>query len=104
MCTKRHKTPSFHFFIECGKSRTTNWNLYVRRKHTLCVECYNLLKITSAGYVIVKGLCIWSISDEIDVNESDYDVKFPSCFIQYIPSNIPRELHNCLDDEGIYEV
>ena len=90
--------------IECGASRNTNRNISVMCKHALCMRCHNLLKIKSGGYVILEGLCIRCIADDIDANGSDSDAECPSCFIQYIPSTIPRELHNCLDDEGIYDV
>ena len=90
--------------IECSVSRSTPWYIFRQWSHAICQACHKQLSDRSRGLVCLYNLCMKCLADDVDENEADYNWECPSCHIHYRASGITRAEHNCLDDEGVFDV
>ena len=90
--------------IECGVRQNSPWYIFRLCSHSICQICYDRLSEESGGTVCLHSFCMKCLTDDVDVNETDYNQECPSCYINYRASATTISEHNCLDDEGVFDV
>ena len=82
----------------------TQYTAYAKFKycdHYICWDCY-FKEDEAVRDVSVACMCLVCTMKDIMDNEPIHETECPTCYMSYEGNS--RAQHNCLDDEGIYDM
>ena len=85
-----------------SESRETAYTKFHLCEHFVCWDCF--IYLDNFKEIVIVSMCMDCSIQYANVVEVDYDIECPTCFIDYAASNTTRAEHNCLGDEGIYDM
>lgn len=104
------KVPPTYIYKDCSKKESPDK-----------MQCSVCQRDSQPGFIKHRNcphyVCTWCVIASLNLNgihpghyecgdcqeEVDYTTECPSCYIVYT-EQCPRSFHNCLDDEGVYDV
>ena len=86
--------------MNCSK-QSPKYIKYKLCEHSVCWTCYT--DLNPLHQLCLSSMCYDCCVRDIDQNEANYVTECPTCYVTYDIQN-NRSEHNCLDDDGVYDL